>query len=123
MIDLKLIYTTNYESVTRAVSGRGAGGFIGAVVGALLVDKFNDRLELFMALFTTVAGLCVAVVTNLPSIDHVWLLYCLIGGSSNVVNMGTYICDLITLSIVRFSVTSYFAKHVNSSNCCSFFPH
>jgi len=88
MIDLKLIYNTNYESVTRAVSGRGAGGFIGAVIGALVVDKYDTHLELFMAIFTTVAGLCVMVVTGLPSIGHVWLLYCLIGGSSNIVNMG-----------------------------------
>lgn len=91
MIDLKLIYNTNYESVTRAVAGRGAGGFLGAMIGAFLVDKYETHLELFMAVFTTIAGLCVAVVTQLPTIDHVWLLYCVIGGSSNVVNMGKLI--------------------------------
>lgn len=88
MIDLKLIYHTNYESVARAVSGRGAGGFIGAMVGALLVDKFDAQLELLVGVFTTISGLCVVFVTNMPSVDHVWLLYCLIGGSSNIINMG-----------------------------------
>lgn len=96
MIDLKLIYNTNYESITRAVAGRGAGGFIGALLGAWIVDRFEDYWELFMALFTTVAGLCVAMVVDLPSVDHVWLLYCVIGGSSVIVNMGKECCSDLT---------------------------
>lgn len=88
MIDLKLIYNTNYESVTRAVSGRGAGGFIGAIIGAFLVDKYEARLELFTAIASTTAGACVVMVTKAPTVDYVWMLFCAIGCCSNIINMG-----------------------------------
>lgn len=88
MIDLKLIYMTNYESITRAVSGRGAGGFLGAVLGAVIVDKYEKKLDLCMALGTILSGVSVMLVPMLPSIDYVWLLYFVIGCSSCMVNMG-----------------------------------
>ncbi|KAL4233829.1 hypothetical protein ACF0H5_008505 [Mactra antiquata] len=87
MIDLKLIYSTNYESITRAVSGRGAGGFIGAVLGAFIVDKYEGHLDLCMALGTMICGVSVLLVPLLPSIDYVWFLYILIGCNSCMVNM------------------------------------
>ncbi|WAR07058.1 MFD4A-like protein, partial [Mya arenaria] len=87
MIDLRLIYATNYASVTRAVAGRGAGCFIGAAVGGVLIDRWPSLLELWCAVFTTVAGLGVSMVTYLPSIDHVWLLYLLLGAASSIVNI------------------------------------
>jgi len=90
MIDLRLLYKTNYESVTKALAGRGVGGFFGSVIGGLLVDKFSDKLELCCAVGTTIAGGSVAAVTYLRSIDHVWLLYVLIGACSSIVNMGNY---------------------------------
>lgn len=88
MIDLKLIYNTNYESITRSVAGRGVGGFLGALIGALLVDKFERHLDVCIALATTIAGICIAMVPHVPSIDFVWLLYFMIGCTSNAVNMG-----------------------------------
>ncbi|XP_052240084.1 sodium-dependent glucose transporter 1-like isoform X1 [Dreissena polymorpha] len=87
MIDLKLLYKTNYESVTRAVAGRGVGGFLGAVVGAFVVDKYQRHLDLCCGVSTSIAGLCVAMVTYVPSIDYVWLLYCVLGCCSNLVNI------------------------------------
>ncbi|XP_045196699.2 major facilitator superfamily domain-containing protein 4A-like [Mercenaria mercenaria] len=88
MIDLKLIYNTNYESITRSVAGRGAGGFLGALIGALIVDKFERQLDLCIAIGTTIAGICIALIPHVPTTGHVWMLYFMIGCVSNAVNMG-----------------------------------
>lgn len=87
MIDLRLIYNTNYKSVTRSVAGRGVGGFLGAVLGALLVDKFERQLDLCIAVCTTIAGISIGLVPLVPTIDYVWMLYFMIGTTSSIINI------------------------------------
>ena len=88
MIDLKLIFNASYEEVSRSVSGRGAGGFMGALAGGILVDKFDGSLDLIIALFETVAAAVIAYVPFSSGVNLLWFHYCLLGICSGVANIG-----------------------------------
>lgn len=87
MIDIKLIFNATYEEVSRSVSGRGAGGFSGAVVGGFLVHKFGHSLDLLVALSETVAAVAIMFVPYSHSVNTIWFHYLIIGCCGGVINI------------------------------------
>ena len=114
MIDLKILFNTDYASVTRSMAGRGAGGILGAVIGAFLVDKYEGYLDLCIGVCSTMAAVCLTAIPHMPDINYVWLLFFIIGGLSCIKNMGKYIIILqlnLDSSSRDSSSTWYSRKH------------
>ena len=88
MIDLKLVFNASYEEVSRSVSGRGAGGFVGALIGGILVDKFDRSLDLITALVETMAAAAVTYIPFAPDVGMLWFLCFILGACSGVANIG-----------------------------------
>ena len=91
MMDLKLIFNTNYASLTQAVSGRGIGGIVGALLGGVIADKFQKRLDLCIGLFCVISAAVLAYIPVAPTIDYLWYLYFGLGCATCVVNICKYI--------------------------------
>ncbi|XP_045196704.2 sodium-dependent glucose transporter 1-like [Mercenaria mercenaria] len=96
MIDIKIIFKATYEDVSRSVSGRGAGGFCGALVAGFLVDRFSHSLDLLIALAETVAGLAIMTLPYTFTINTLWFHYFTLGVCSGVVGIAG-IRSVITL--------------------------
>ncbi|XP_060571191.1 sodium-dependent glucose transporter 1-like isoform X1 [Ruditapes philippinarum] len=87
MIDIKIIFSATYEEVSRSVSGRGAGGFFGALIGGFLVDKFSNSLDLLIALSETIAGLAIILVPYTYTINTLWFHYLILGMCNSIVGI------------------------------------
>ncbi|XP_060571193.1 sodium-dependent glucose transporter 1-like isoform X3 [Ruditapes philippinarum] len=87
MIDIKIIFSATYEEVSRSVSGRGAGGFFGALIGGILVDKCSNSLDLLIALSETIAGLAIILVPYTYTINTLWFHYFALGVCSGVIGI------------------------------------
>ena len=90
MIDLKLVFHASYEEVSRSVSARGIGGFAGAVVGGILVDKFEHSTDLIVATIEVVSSFTVSYVPFAPDVNFLWFLYFILGICGSVANIGMY---------------------------------
>jgi predicted MFS family arabinose efflux permease len=88
MIDIKIIFSATYEEVSRSVSGRGAGGFFGALIGGILVDKFSNSLDLLIALSETIAGLAIILVPYTYTMNTLWFHYLILGMCNSIVGIG-----------------------------------
>ena len=88
MIDIRIIYTANYEDVASSISGRGAGGFVGALLGGFLVDKFAQHIDLQIALAQTVASVAVLTVPFSFAISFVFFHYFTLGLCGAIINIG-----------------------------------
>ena len=70
------------------MSGRGAGGFIGALLGGMLVDKFENSMDLLVAVPQTVASLAVLTIPFSPGVSYLWFHYLTLGVCSGIMNIG-----------------------------------
>lgn len=96
MIDIKIIFKATYEEVSRSVSGRGAGGFVGAIIGGFLVDKCSNCLDFLIALSEMIAGLTIMFAPYTYSINTLWFHYFILGVCSGVIGIAG-IRSVITL--------------------------
>lgn len=87
LIDIKLLFSASYEEVSRSVSGRGAGGFVGALLGGILVDKFDRSLDLLVALSETVASVAVLTIPFSLGINFLWFHYFTMGACSGIIGI------------------------------------
>lgn len=87
MIDIKLIYKATYEDVSRSVSGRGAGGFTGALIGGYLVDRFGHSLDLLIGISETVAAAAIITAPYTFSVETLWFHYLTVGICAAVISM------------------------------------
>ena len=74
--------------MSRSVSGRGAGGFVGALLGGILVDKFDRSLDLLVALSETVASVAVLTIPFSLGINFLWFHYFIMGACSGIIGIG-----------------------------------
>lgn len=88
LIDIKLIFKASNEDVSRSVSGRGAGGFTGAMIGGILADRFSHSLDLFVALSETIAGFAIMLVPYSFSVHTLWFHYFILGTCGGVIGIG-----------------------------------
>ena len=75
------------------MSGRGAGGFTGALVGGVIVDRYSNSLDLVMALCEMAAAMAIASLPFSASINTVWLHYFTLGFTGAMINMGRKTID------------------------------
>jgi MFS family permease len=87
--DLKWRAHTNYENVARAVSGRSAGFFLGAILGGLIVDKFFRFCDLIIGVFLVIAALATIAAPWASSIELLWFLILVQGVAESVLDIGT----------------------------------
>ncbi|XP_053398393.1 sodium-dependent glucose transporter 1A-like [Mercenaria mercenaria] len=87
MIDIKLIFNATYEEVSRSVSGRGAGGFCGALIGGFLVDRFSHSSDLIIAVSETIAALAIMFVPYSHSANTIWFHYFFTGICGVTINI------------------------------------
>ena len=84
MIDLKLVFHASYEEMSRSVSARGVGGFVGALLGGILVDKFERSLDLIIAAIEIVSSFAVTYVPFSPDVSFLWFLYFVLGSCGSM---------------------------------------
>ena len=88
MIDLKLVFHATYEEMSRSVSARGVGGFAGALVGGILVDKFERSLDLIIAAIEVLSAVAVIYVPFAPDVNFLWFLYFVLGSCGSMASIG-----------------------------------
>ena len=91
LIDLKTRTNSSYESLAAAVSGTSVGYFIGAVIGGFLIDKFGLFLDLTVAVGLDLGAVGTVAIPWVPNTQLIWLLCCLQGTSTGIVNTGIHI--------------------------------
>ncbi|KAL4233831.1 hypothetical protein ACF0H5_008507 [Mactra antiquata] len=87
LIDIKLLFNSSFEDVSRSVSGRGAGGFTGAVIGGIFADRFSHALDLFVAVSETIAGFAIMAVPYSFSVHTLWFHYFTLGACGGVIGI------------------------------------
>lgn len=88
MIDIRIIFQASFEEVSRSVSGRGAGGFFGALIGGLLVDRCSHSLDLLIAISETLATLAITFIPYTYNINTLWFHYFVLGVCNGVIVIG-----------------------------------
>ena len=92
MIDIKLIFKgATYEDVSRSVSGRGAGGFVGSLIGGVLVDKYSNNLDLFIGMSAVISSATIMFLPFSFSVHTLWFHYFVLGMCSGITGIGIYI--------------------------------
>ena len=100
LIDLKIITNTNYEDVSRAVSGRAFGFFIGAAIGGLLIEKLDPFCDVMLAICLDFIGIFGIVVPYLSSTSWMFFVILLQGTFEGIINIGG-------LYDLRFAVNTF----------------
>ena len=86
--DLTVIFDTDYEGVSRALSARGIGGCVGGVVGGILADKLPLWLDLMVTVYVATASLSIGLVSVINSADQMWFMCLLLGFGVGGTNIG-----------------------------------
>ena len=113
MIDIKLIFNATYNEVSRSVSGRGAGGLTGALIGGFLIDKFDNSLDIFIAVSETFAGLAVMGIPYSPSVNTLWFHYFCLGALGAIIGIGKRAYTYTLLGDKMFPCSN--CKHIRDS--------
>ncbi|XP_062596509.1 sodium-dependent glucose transporter 1B-like isoform X2 [Saccostrea cucullata] len=85
--DLKLRVDLDYEEVSRAVSGRSGGYFIGSAMGGLFVDKLDPYCDLMLATSLDLMGTATIVLPFSQSIGLMWFLFVMQGTFEGILNI------------------------------------
>ncbi|XP_071145046.1 sodium-dependent glucose transporter 1A-like [Mytilus edulis] len=85
--DLIIKTSSDYELVSRAISGRSAGYFIGAVIGGPLVDKLGHYCDLMIAVCLDGAAIATVIVPYCGNVSLLWFLLALGGTFEGVINI------------------------------------
>ena len=86
--DLILKLDSNYEDVSRAISGRSLGFFVGAVIGGFLVDNLPVYLDLIIAVCVDGMAGCMVGAPYSPNVNVFWALSFVAGTFEGVINIG-----------------------------------
>ena len=97
LIDLKTRTNSSYESLAVAVSGASIGYFIGAVAGGFLIDKFGLFLDLALAVGLDLGAVGTVAIPWIPNTQLLWILCCLLGASTGIVNTGIHAISRVFL--------------------------
>ncbi|KAL4233506.1 hypothetical protein ACF0H5_008187 [Mactra antiquata] len=87
MIDLRMRFDADSESVARSISALGVGVFVGALLGGLLIDTLGTWKIL---LVTAAQVLVTVVIVSMPfvgSLGALWVMFFALGTSAGVVNV------------------------------------
>lgn len=88
--DLIIKSNSNYELVSRAISGRSVGDFIGAIFGGFLVDKLEQYCDLMIALSLDLAAISTIIAPYCRDISLLWFSFVFSGISEAIINIGKY---------------------------------
>lgn len=86
--DLKLRAHLDYEEVSRAMSGRSIGFFIGAAIGGFLVDKLDPYCDLMVAVCLDLGATATIVAPHAQEIALLWFLFVMQGTFEGIINIG-----------------------------------
>lgn len=85
--DLMLKTDGSYEDVSRAISGRSVGFFIGAAIGGVLVDAFHPYCNLMIAVCLDGIAIVTTIAPYMTSVNVVWALFVLAGTFEGIINI------------------------------------
>ncbi|XP_021347335.1 sodium-dependent glucose transporter 1B-like [Mizuhopecten yessoensis] len=85
--DLRLKTDSSYEDVSRAISGRSVGFFIGAAIGGVLVDKLHPFCNLMIAICLDGIAVVTTIAPYMTSVNVIWALFVLAGTFEGVINI------------------------------------
>lgn len=88
--DLKLRAHLDYEEVSRAMSGRSIGFFIGAAIGGFLVDKLDPYCDLMVAVCLDLGATATIVAPHAQEIALLWFLFVMQGTFEGIINIGKH---------------------------------
>lgn len=102
--DLKLRAHLDYEEVSRAMSGRSIGFFIGAAIGGFLVDKLDPYCDLMVAVCLDLGATATIVAPHAQEIALLWFLFVMQGTFEGIINIGKIQFSFNTPSCRRIRV-------------------
>jgi MFS family permease len=99
--DLKLRANLDYEDVSRAVSGRSIGFFLGAALGGFLVDKLDSYCDLMLAVCLDLGATATIVAPYSQRLGLMWFLFVMQGTFEGIINIGKYKKGQIIYSVYK----------------------
>ena len=96
LIDLKITFNSSYEEITRSVSARGVGVFLGALVAGLFVDILGPNKDWLITLSQTMFTVAIVLTPFVRDLTVLWLLFFTLGSAAGMANVCKYFSTVCT---------------------------
>ena len=96
LIDLKITFNSSYEEITRSVSARGVGVFLGALMAGLFVDILGPNKDWLITLSQTMFTVAIVLTPFVRDLTVLWLLFFTLGSAAGMANVCKYFSTVCT---------------------------
>ncbi|CAH1787537.1 unnamed protein product [Owenia fusiformis] len=86
--DLMVRVDSNYEEISRGLTGKSVGVFVGAIMGGYLCDRFSRHVDLLMSMALFVAAVATVFVPWCNKLGLLAVMFLLQGTAEGVINAG-----------------------------------
>ena len=87
---MKITFKANYEELTRSVSARGVGIFLGALFAGLFVDVLGPKKDWLVTLSQALFTVTMLSIPFVGSLSTLWFLFFVLGAAAGTANVGKY---------------------------------
>lgn len=87
LIDMKITFNANYEELTRSVSARGVGIFLGALFAGLFVDVLGPKKDWLVTLSQALFTVTMLSIPFVGSLSTLWFLFFVLGAAAGTANV------------------------------------
>ena len=108
---MKITFKASYEEITRSVSARGVGVFLGALIAGLFVDLLGPKKDWLVFVSQTMFVVAIFVMPFAGSLGALWVLFFALGAAGGMANVGEY-------SYRCFAVVFFFLLFFGYINHC-----
>ena len=88
LIDMKITFKASYEEITRSVSARGVGVFLGALIAGLFVDLLGPKKDWLVFVSQALFVIAILVMPFAGNLGALWALFFALGAAGGMANVG-----------------------------------
>ena len=90
LIDLKITFGASYDEISRCISARGVGVFLGALMSGLFVDVLGPQKDWLITLSQTLFTVAILSAPFVRDLTVLWLLFFVLGTAAGMANVSKY---------------------------------
>lgn len=88
---MKIKFKTSYEEITRSVSARGVGIFLGALISGVSVDLLGRKKDWLLFVSQSLFTISILLMPFVSSLGVLWFLFFGLGTAAGMANVGKYV--------------------------------